>query len=290
MNVIVKRLLTFLIGVPAVVALVLFLPFCRHLPLNIVVTLFTAAGAIELSMMLEKKFINITKTEAFIIGALTPASITLNVCFNLPQWIIPLMIMPGAAWVLMSVILSGKEKIENVLNRLSGGFFALVYPGFFAYWLVKMSIWDNSGAILIYLLIVMGSDSAAWLSGNLFGANNRGLIPVSPNKSIAGFAGQITGSIIVSAGAALIVPGVFYYNADMTSIFNLVCRVSILGICTAVAAALGDLAESAIKRSCGVKDSGKLMFGRGGILDSIDSIAFASPVFFVLFNILFFNA
>ncbi|MDR0502623.1 MAG: phosphatidate cytidylyltransferase [Treponema sp.] len=289
MNVIAKRLLTFLIGVPAVIALVLFLPFYRHLPLNIVVILFTAVGAIELSMMLEKKLMNITKIEAFIIGALPPAAITLTVSFNLPEWIIRMMIMTGALWILMSVIFTRHDKIENAVKRLAGGFFILAYPGFFAYWLVKMSVWENSGAILIFLLIVMGSDSAAWLSGSLFGASNRGIIPVSPSKSIAGFAGQIAGGIIVSIGAVLIVPGIFYYNAQIASILTLICKALVLGVCTAAASALGDLAESAMKRSCGVKDSGKLMFGRGGILDSIDSIAFASPVYYVLFYLLFFT-
>ena len=282
-----KRLLTFFIGIPAVVVLVLFLPFCRHLPLNIVVILFTAAGAVEFSLMLEKKLLYVTKIESFILGALAPASLTLVISFDCPQWIVSLILMTGAGWVLLSRAFSRLEKMETVTNYLAAGFSVLIYPGFFMYWLIKMTALENSGVIiLIFLMITLGSDAAAWLAGNLFCANNRGIIAASPNKSIAGYIGGIAGAIIVAGGAALIVPGIFVTRIDLPAVFTAI----ILGICTGIAAALGDLAESAVKRSCGAKDSGKLMFGRGGVLDSIDSIAAAAPVFFLLFNIFFVNS
>jgi phosphatidate cytidylyltransferase len=287
MKKVIQRLLTFFAGVPAVAALVLFLPFYRHLPLNIVVTIFSGVGAIEFSVMLKKKNLHISKPEAFILGALPPAALTLTTSLGFSVWIIPLVIMAGAGWVLLSRTFSRLDKMDNVANRLAAGCSVLVYPGFFMCWLINMSIWENSGAILLFLLIAFGSDSAAWLAGNLFGANNRGVIAASPNKSIAGFTGGIIGSIIVSGGAALLFPSIFIPDGEGVSLSALMVTAVLLGFFTGIAAALGDLAESAIKRSCDVKDSGKLMFGRGGVLDSIDSIAVASPVFFLLFNILF---
>ena len=281
-----KRLLTFFIGVPLVVVIVLFLPFCGHLPLNIVVILFSAIGAAEFSSMLEKKQLSVTKIESFILGALAPAALTLTASFNCPQWVVPLILMTGACWVLLSRAFSGMEKIDSVTDRLASGFSVMVYPGFFMYWLVRMTLWENSGVvILIFLMIILGNDSAAWLAGSLFGKKNRGIIAASPNKSAAGFIGGIAGSIIISVGAALIVPDVFITRANSCALFAAI----LIGICTGIAATLGDLAESAIKRSCGVKDSGNLMFGRGGVLDSIDSIAVGAPVFFLLFNALFIN-
>ncbi|MDR0487748.1 MAG: phosphatidate cytidylyltransferase [Treponema sp.] len=284
----IKRLLTFSIAIPAIIALILFLPFMRHLPLNIVVILFSAVGGVEFSKMLEKKNLHITKIEAFILGALAPAALTLNISFNCPSWTFPLLLMAGCSWTLLSHIFYRSEKMETVTNYIAAGFSVMAYPGFFMYWLIKMNYLENSGPlILIFLMIILGTDAAAWLFGNLFGAKNRGIIPASPNKSIAGFAGGIFGSIVVSGGAVLIVPAIF------TSRFGSVpalCTAIVLGICTGIAGALGDLAESAIKRSCGVKDSGKLMPGRGGVMDSIDSIATASPVFFLLFNVFFINS
>jgi len=286
MKKVLERLLIFAIGIPAVVGLVILLPFYRHLPLNIFIVLFSGAGAVEFSLMLEKKQLFISKPESFILGALIPAMFTLTVCFDFPEWVIPFGLMAGTLWVLLSRAFSHQDKIESSAGHIAAGFSVLIYPGLFMSWLVNMSVWENSGAILLFLLITFGSDSTAWLTGNLFGANNRGLIAASPNKSVAGFIGGIAGSIIVSGGAALLFPSVFpvFYEKP-----GLLITAILLGFFTSIAAALGDLAESAIKRSCGFKDSGRLMPGRGGILDSIDSIAVAAPVFFVLFNALFVN-
>ena len=289
MNALLKRLLIFFIGIPAVVVLVLFLPFQKHLVLNIAVIIFSGIGAVEFSQMLEKKQLYVSKIESFILGALAPAALTLNICFNFPEWIIPLFIMTGACWALLSQAFSRLEKMETVTNHLAACLSILIYPGFFLYWIVKMTAWENSGAILLFLFISFGSDSAAWLLGNLFGANNRGIIAASPNKSIAGFIGGMAGSIIVSGAAAFLFPSVFPAHNEYANISGLLTAAILLGFITGIAAALGDLAESAIKRSCGLKDSGNLMPGRGGILDSIDSIAVASPVFYLLFNVLFIN-
>jgi phosphatidate cytidylyltransferase len=277
--------MVFFIGIPAIVGLVFFLPHYGHLALNIIVIIYSAVGAIEFSIMLEKKQLRITKIEACIFGALAPVAAALTVSFNCPEWVVLLLIMAGASWVLLSRIFSSNEKMETVTGQLAAGFSVLVYPGFFMYWLVKMSVWEHSGIIIfMFLMITLGSDAAAWLAGTLFGKNNRGIIPASPNKSIAGFIGGVFGSIIVSGGTALIVPAVFIARIQSIPVL---CQVIVLGIITGIAAVLGDLAESAIKRSCDCKDSGNLMLGRGGVLDSIDSIAFASPVFFLLFSLFF---
>jgi phosphatidate cytidylyltransferase len=288
MKKVIQRLLVFFIGVPAVFILVYLLPFYNHLPLNIVIILFCGLGAVEFSAMLKKKQLSVSKAWAFILGILAPLSAALTVNFILPQWIVPLIILSGPVCALIYIAFWNAEKMEAVICHLAGVFSLLVYPGFFMSWLVKMTSMNNSGLlILVFLFIVFGSDSAAWLTGTLFGKNNRGKIAASPNKSIAGFIGGGAGSVIVSCGAALLVPGIFVSRFEFIPVIP---AAILLGIFTGIASALGDLAESAIKRSCDVKDSGRLMLGRGGILDSIDSIAFASPVFFLFFNLLFLNS
>jgi len=173
--------------------------------------------------------------------------------------------------------------MDNVINRLAGCFSVIIYPGVFMSWLVKMSVWGISGSILLFMLIAFANDSAAWLAGSLLGAKNKGIFPASPNKSIAGFIGGLIGALIISTGAVFLTPSVFQGNINFV-------KVIILGVITAIFGSLGDLAESAIKRSADVKDSGNLMLGRGGILDSIDSIAFSAPVYFLLFNLFFINS
>jgi len=281
-----ERLLVFFIGVPAVFALVCLFPVYRHLPLNIVVVVFSAIGAVEFSAMLEKKQIHVSRVEAFILGAMLPAAATLNISLDFPNWIIPVILMTGALWALLSHVFSGPGSVDTIIYRLAGCFCVMCYPGFFMYWMVQMHTWENSGAVVfLFLLITFFNDSTAWLSGTLFGANNKGIITVSPNKSIAGFVGGLTGSVAISVCAVLLFPSVFSVSGSQVS--ALLPKAIILGVFTGVFASLGDLAESAIKRSCNVKDSGNLMLGRGGILDSIDSIAVAAPVFYMLYSVFF---
>jgi phosphatidate cytidylyltransferase len=282
---IIKRLLVFFIGVPAVVFLVLYLPHLNHLAFNIIVILFSTLGAVEFAAILGKKQMRVSIIEAVIFGSFAPLAYTLIISFNFPQWIIPLYIMSAVSWVMLSLAFTGQANMENAVNRLAGCFSVIIYPGLFMSWMIKMSAWNISsvsGAILFFLLIVFGNDSAAWLAGSLWGANNKGIFPASPNKSIAGFIGGIIGAVIISVSAALLTPFIFPGN-------NNFAKIIILGVITAVFGNFGDLSESAIKRSVNIKDSGNLMLGRGGILDSTDSASLAAPVYFLLFNIFFVN-
>jgi phosphatidate cytidylyltransferase len=283
---IIERLLIFILGIPAVFALVFLLPFHGHFPMNIVVILCSAIGAVEFSKMLSKKQIHVTKTESFILGALMPAAATLEVSLDICGLAVPF-ITAGALWVLLSQVCSKNANIESVICRLTGGFSVLIYPGFFMHWIIKMNLWESSGTIFLFLLITFGNDSVAWLIGTLFGKNNRGIIPVSPNKSIAGFIGGLLGSVIISTGALILFPSVFFVLGSTSSLMIILSV--ILGLFTGIFANLGDLAESAIKRSCEFKDSGNMIMGRGGILDSIDSIAVAAPAFYLFFNYFFYN-
>jgi len=281
MKKLIERLLIFIIGLPAVIALVLFLPFLHNLAMNIAVIILSGIGAVEFSAMLKSKQINISKAESFILGAAAPMAMTLNVSFGCPEWIITGIIMTGALWAVMSGVFSRSSEIQTVLNKVIGSFSMLIYPGFFMLWVVRMNLWENNYATLLFLFLTFACDSLAWLFGTLFGENNRGIIAVSPNKSIAGFIGGLLGPVILALCAALFFPFIFPFE---TSVSSLLLTAAGLGFCTGIAAVFGDLAESAIKRSSDFKDSGNIMLGRGGILDSIDSIAAAAPVFYLLFN------
>jgi len=300
MKKLIERLLIFLIGIPAVTALVLF-DFRHNLILNIAAIIMSGIGAIEFSSMLKNKNIDISKIESFILGTLAPLSMTLNISMELPSWIVPAIVMTSALWVLFSGILSPPQEIEKIILKAAGRFSLIIYPGLFMLWLTMMARWENSYAILLFLFMIFSSDSLAWLFGTLFGKKNRGIIAVSPNKSIAGFVGGLLGPVLIAVLAALFFPSAF--SAEMKGIPHIVAdtasgfrtlllplplTAAIIGLITGSAAILGDLSESAIKRSCDFKDSGNLMLGRGGVLDSIDSIAVAAPVYYLLYSHPFF--
>jgi len=259
----IERLLMFFIGLPLVVALVLYLPWKNNLVMNIVAIFLSGVGALELSFMLKKKNIFISKIESILLGAAAPIAVTIFVSFLHPkyEWIIFAVIMSGAGWALMSGVFSGKKDLESGINKVAGSFTLLIYPGLFMYWLIRMNLWGNSYAILLFLLIVITSDSSAWLLGILFGKNNRGIIAASPNKSIAGFIGGILGPVGISVFMVFFLPRSFYleiFNSSFLPInasLSLIVSAIILGFFTGLAAILGDLSESVIKRSCNFKDS-----------------------------------
>lgn len=119
--------------------------------------------------------------------------------------------------------------------------------------------------ILLLMLIVMTGDTAAFYTGTSFGRHK--LYPaVSPNKSIEGALGGLVGSVC----GAFIAKYTFFPQLGVVD-----CMVTALVL--GVLGQTGDLFESLLKRSFGVKDSGTLVPGHGGILDRLDSIIFAAP-------------
>jgi phosphatidate cytidylyltransferase len=279
-----QRLLIFFVGIPAVTALILLLPQMKHLAVNIAVILVSAVGAFEVSHMYKRKGFPVWPLESAVLGALSPLSMTLTVSFGVSEQLTPAIFIVGGSWLLTTCIFFHKDgDFSQVLARLAAGFSALMYPGHFLSWIIRMSLFRHSEiVILTFLLTVMANDSLAWAAGNLFGRNNRNVFRVSPNKSVAGFCAGLAASVIVCVGAAYLFPAAF----DPDQIALLPSAV-ITGLLAGAAVTAGDLAESALKRCGEVKDSGSIIPGRGGVLDSVDSIAFTAPVFFILYRFFF---
>lgn len=277
MNKVAKRLLTFFIGIPVVFALV-YVNYLNHLPLQIALSIFAVLGANEFYEMLSKKMKLFSKDIVLIAVTLLPFSSYVFILSGISLDITP--------WFFISeiILLLGYECLfsktfENSVSKIAGSTLIIFYIGYFITFISKLSLVENSQFILIlFLLNVFMCDSCAWFFGVLFGKNNRGFIAASPNKSLIGFAGGIAGAIFFSCIYKLIFPEV------ITASFP---GLVILSIITAIASIIGDLIESVFKRSCEVKDSGTLIPGRGGVLDSLDSILIAAPVFYICHHFLF---
>ncbi len=124
----------------------------------------------------------------------------------------------------------------------------------------------------LYLIAVTKfSDMGAYLVGSMIGRHQ--MIPhISPKKTWEGFCGALLLSTFASVGLIKLMP-------TELSALNLTDGV-VLGLSLGFAAVVGDLAESIIKRSTGVKDSGRFLPGIGGALDLIDSILFTAPLLY----------
>ena len=125
--------------------------------------------------------------------------------------------------------------------------------------------------VLYLLLVTKFSDMGAYLAGSLFGRHK--LVPhISPHKSWEGLAG----AVLFAVGGSF---GLWYLIPDKLSVFD-GTDLLVLGVLLGLAAVIGDLAESIVKRSAEAKDSGALLPGIGGVLDLIDSVLFTAPILF----------
>ena len=131
--------------------------------------------------------------------------------------------------------------------------------------------WPAMGFVLLPLVSVWVGDSSAYFFGRAFGRHK--LFPAaSPGKTVEGGIAGLIGSAIAGALVARFALGALA-GADVSVLVG-----ALVGSVIGVAAPLGDVAESVLKREAGVKDSGTLLPGHGGFLDRIDSLLFAFPV------------
>ncbi|CAK7043239.1 phosphatidate cytidylyltransferase [Tissierella sp. P1] len=167
--------------------------------------------------------------------------------------------------LLILFITNKNISIEDISITLLG----IAYIPFLLFHIIYL---DNSKYIWLVFIIAFGTDTFAYIAGNLFG--KRKLCPkISPKKTIEGSIGGILGSTIL-----LIIYSI-YFN------LNPMWKIILLSIVCSVIAQLGDLAASKIKRICGIKDYGSIMPGHGGVLDRFDSIIFTVPVIYYYISI-----
>lgn len=163
---------------------------------------------------------------------------------------------------------------KNVFSFDDAGFLVItiLYLGMGFYYLFETRDRDTLGLvyILLTLFTIWATDSGAYFIGKAIG--KRKLWPeISPNKTIEGFFGGVLSALIV---------GVLFY-AFSTLDYSL-WRMLLISLIIAIFGQLGDLVQSAYKRHYGVKDSGKLLPGHGGILDRLDSLIFILPILHLL--------
>jgi phosphatidate cytidylyltransferase len=156
----------------------------------------------------------------------------------------------------------------RVLHDAAAAAFAVLYIGLPLGALAAVRALAGREAVLLLMITIVVSDTAQFYCGRAFG--RRPLAPtISPKKTLEGGIGGL-----VFGTAAMIVGGVWIFPAtDLLLLVLVSAAVAALGI-------VGDLFESLLKRSAGVKDSSQIIPGHGGVLDRIDSWLFAAPLYY----------
>ncbi|GAB4487829.1 MAG: phosphatidate cytidylyltransferase [Thermodesulfovibrionales bacterium] len=250
-----KRLAVALVLVPLLYLYVMYLPAEYYLFLLI----FVSTGALA-------EFYAICRVPALLrFAGLAGGVALLAALFLKPHLFVPLLLFCVLA--VTSLRLFQKRDAAGSINDVAPVVLGLLYvPGLLSF---QLDIVRNNPAWLVMLFAaIWGADSMAYYVGT--GIGKRKLYPeISPKKTVEGAVGSLAGGII---GAGLIR---FTLLGHVT-----IGQAVLLGLVVAAASVAGDLVESMFKRDAGVKDSGTIMPGHGGLLDKVDSATFAGPAFY----------
>ena len=182
------------------------------------------------------------------------------------------MVVALALTVFAMMLWRSPENPKGYVRDVTAATFAALYLPFLAGFAVLLLRPDDGpNRVVVFIVLTVLSDVGGYVAGVLFGKHP--MAPtVSPKKSWEGFAGS---ALFCAAGGAVLLPTLL----DGEAWQGVVC-----GLAVMVAATLGDLGESMIKRDLGIKDMGSLLPGHGGIMDRLDSLLPAAPVTFLLLS------
>lgn len=270
------RILTCIVGIPVVVGGIFLFQDYNFIFFSILAIAFALLGSIEMSRML-------FKGKTIPLAVIAPALPLLQYLQGIQQW--PEEIMDLFFMILLlavfsvEIIAGAKDDFMDSLPRAAKSCLLVIYPSYFITFIIRILSLDGITAysIVTFMILVFSNDIFAYVFGRLFGRNNKGILKASPKKSIAGFVGGFLSSIGMSLA-------LFALLGDNLPSFGIAWQI-LLGAAMSISANIGDLIESVFKRSAGVKDSGNIIPGRGGVLDSMDSLISAAPIFFILFSV-----
>ncbi|MDE6301394.1 MAG: phosphatidate cytidylyltransferase [Muribaculaceae bacterium] len=182
-----------------------------------------------------------------------------------------ILIVLAALYIPVRMIAAVGQKGDNTLRQVAGAFFGLIYVGlpllmvntaYIISWALNRNIVIS--VMLVSFVLIWLNDTGAYLSGRTFGRHKL-CERLSPKKTWEGFWGGFALCIVASV--------VYAFVSGLNPVTS-----GCYGAVVSVASTFGDLFESLIKRKCGVKDSGTLIPGHGGVLDRIDSFLAVAPL------------
>jgi phosphatidate cytidylyltransferase len=284
-----KRVLTAVVLIPVVLLLVLKAPlwlFALAVAGIIVLALHEYLNIMQADGMQPFTWLTYALSLFLVYRFWAGFDLSLKPWLTAGAWWMPLLLTP----VLFGIPLVFRKDLKAGLGAVASSGFGIVYIAGSLSLLVTFRETTRGLTLLVFVLFsVWVGDIAAYYVGRAIGRHKLAPI-VSPNKSWEGAIASVLGSVGVAfvifgygRSLGLDIPTSFSFSSTEIGHHWLgfegsPLRALMLGIVTNIAAQFGDLFESALKRGAGVKDSGTLLPGHGGILDRIDALLFAIPI------------
>ena len=240
------------------------------------ITGFSIGGGIEFSNILYKKKLIALRSLVVVACFLFPvnAYLQINDIPSIPQEMIFVTIFLAAP----ALFVFSRREVEEFHTSVPMAIFGSTWIGFLLSFLIYVRYMKigpyhyGIQLIFFFVYVIACADTGAYYIGKTFGRNK--LSPLySPNKTWEGVAGSFIGGL---AGALL---SIFTFAPLIPMI-----HATAMTLLLVVMGILGDLTESVLKRSCKVKDAGGILPGHGGILDRMDGVLLAAPVYFFYLN------
>ncbi|HZT95698.1 MAG TPA: phosphatidate cytidylyltransferase [Chloroflexota bacterium] len=249
------RVATAAVGIP----LVILVAYIGGVPYRALIALVAVVGTAEGYRMLRVK----GQQPAVVLGVGLSALLAIAPGFTQPSAWTRAIVLLGAAAIGVWFLLTSTT--DTAFRDWAATVLLAIYVGGLLGSLVSLRLFhDGFRLVMLVLVLTWAYDTGAYLTGRQWGRHPF-MSRISPSKTWEGVAGGLALSLVVSLAAARAV--------DLA-----VPVAAILGLAVAVAAQAGDLLESSLKRYAGVKDSGVLIPGHGGLLDRVDSLLLSSTV------------
>lgn len=266
------RIISACVMIPLLIAVVFFLP---PWAMAVLLAVITGVGAFELLRAVKYT----ENVRALVYASLSGVLIMAATYFGIAEeGFIGVLFLLIFAMFLEGVLAYGTKPKPGFFEILCAVFGGAVIP-YFLSMMLRLKMLDHSGIYAIMPFVCTAiSDSGGYFVGKYLG-KHRGILKVSPNKTLEGFAGSLISGII----GLLLYGLILQLCAKLDVNYPLLILYGILGN---AATQVGDLAFSLIKRQNGIKDYGKLIPGHGGVLDRLDSAIFTMPVMYILVTLL----